>query len=138
MTPTLVLSLDKELIWGSFDHTTDDAFLRRYPDPRAVVDRLLAVLDEHEVPATWAVVGHLFLDSCVRGLDGRAHPELPRPSYRWYPRDWFERDPCTDARRSPLWYGPDIVDAVLGRKTLHEVACHSFSHIPYGDPGTNN
>jgi peptidoglycan/xylan/chitin deacetylase (PgdA/CDA1 family) len=133
--PAFVLSLDKELIWGSRDHTSEAEFARRNPDPRGVVRELLALLDRHEIPATWAVVGHLFLASCTRGGDGRAHPELPRPRHAWYARDWFADDPCSDRRRSPLWYGDDVLEMILGAKTRHEIGCHSFSHVVYGDAG---
>jgi hypothetical protein len=93
------------------------------------------MLEELEVPATWAVVGHLFLESCPRGHDGTAHPELLRPSFAWYPDDWFSRDPCTDRARDPLWYGDDIVDLILAARVPQEMASHSFSHLPYGDRG---
>ena len=135
MRPTFVLSLDKELVWGSFDHTSAEEWGRQNPDPRGVVAELLRLFDEYRIPATWAVVGHLFLRSCTRGPDGRAHPELLRPSYEWYPRDWLGVDPCTDRARAPLFYGDDIVDSILAAKTPQEIGSHSFSHIVYGDPG---
>jgi peptidoglycan/xylan/chitin deacetylase (PgdA/CDA1 family) len=133
--PTFVLSIDTELVWGSFDHVDPDRFSVRYPDLRGTISRLLAVLDDHRVPATWAVVGHLFLSSCRRGADGRAHPELPRPAFDWYRRDWFSLDPCTDRARDPLWYGDDVVDMILAARVPHEIGSHSFSHPPFGDPG---
>jgi peptidoglycan/xylan/chitin deacetylase (PgdA/CDA1 family) len=137
MRPTFVLSLDKELVWGSRDHTAAADFDRKYPDLRGVVRELLAVLDEYGVPATWAVVGHLFLSSCSRGEDGRAHPELVRPDYPWYPGDWLKTDPCTDRTRDPLWYGDDILDWIRAARTPHDVGSHSFSHVLFGDPGTS-
>src|SRR5687767_9232224 len=100
-----VLSLDTELAWGSFDHTPVAAFANRYPDLRGTIRRLLDLFERYELSATWAVVGHLFLDSCQRGGDGRAHPECLRPQYRWYPHDWLGADPCTDRHTDPLWYG---------------------------------
>ena len=133
--PTFVLSLDKELVWGSFDLMSAEEFAKRNPNPRGIVRSLLRLLDEREIPATWAVVGHLFLDACERGADGRAHPELARPSYRWYPHDWLGADPCTDRSRDPLWYGDDILELILESPTKHEIGCHSFSHIVFGDPG---
>jgi peptidoglycan/xylan/chitin deacetylase (PgdA/CDA1 family) len=132
--PTLVISLDKELIWGSFDHTSPEVFAARNPDPRGIVARLLRLLDEREVPATWAVVGHLFLSSCDRGPEG-PHPELVRPTHRWYRGDWLQADPCTNRAKDPLWYGDDIVEAILGARTPQEIGCHSFSHMVFGDPG---
>lgn len=134
MRPTLIISLDKELIWGSFDHTPPEVFAARNPDPRRIVVDLLRLLDEREVPATWAVVGHLFLGSCERGPHG-PHPELVRPRYRWYSGDWLQADPCTNRAQDPLWYGDDIVESILGARTPQEIGCHSFSHLVFGDPG---
>ena len=135
MRPTFVISLDEELIWGCFDHTRPEEFSRRHPDPRGLVRDLVALFDELEIPATWAMVGHLFLTECRRGDDGRSHPALARPNYAWYPRDWLGEDPCTSWTAAPLWYGPDLVDLVRGSTTPQELASHSFSHLIYGDPG---
>jgi peptidoglycan/xylan/chitin deacetylase (PgdA/CDA1 family) len=138
MRPTFIVSLDEELAWGSFDHTPASAFGARYPDLRGVVRELLAAFDEHGMPATWALVGHLFLSSCARGPDGRAHPELVRPEYPWRPGDWLSDDPCGDRESHPLWYGDDVLEMIRAAKVRHEVASHSFSHIVYGDPGTSD
>jgi peptidoglycan/xylan/chitin deacetylase (PgdA/CDA1 family) len=135
MRPTFIISLDQELIWGSFDHTAPDAFVANHPDPRGTVRALVELLEEFDIPATWAIVGHLFLGSCRRGDDGRAHPEIVRPKYSWYPGDWLRSDPCTDRSRDPLWYGDDILDLVQGARARQEIACHSFSHLVYGDAG---
>jgi peptidoglycan/xylan/chitin deacetylase (PgdA/CDA1 family) len=136
--PTLVISLDQELIWGSFDETTPGAFLAAHPDPRGTVRALIALFDELDIPVTWAVVGHLFLGSCSRGPDGQAHPEIVRPRYGWYPGDWLGGDPCTDRARDPLWYGDDVLDMIQAARARHEIGCHSFSHLIYGDPGCSH
>ncbi len=135
MRPTLVISLDQEFIWGSFDHTPPDVFARAHPDPRGTVRALVDLFEELHIPVTWAIVGHLFLGSCERGPDGRAHPEIVRPRYAWYGGDWLGADPCTDRARDPLFYGDDVLDMVQGARAGHEIACHSFSHLVYGDPG---
>jgi peptidoglycan/xylan/chitin deacetylase (PgdA/CDA1 family) len=131
VTATFILSLDTELIWGSFDHVTDDAFEAAYPDVRGTIERMLDILDRYEVPATWAVVGHLLLESCARGPDGRPHHDMPRPSFDWYPHDWYDRDPCTERVTAPLWYGRDIVQGIAGRGVGHEIGSHGFSHAPF-------
>lgn len=132
--PTLALTFDTELVWGSFDHTSPEEFERRYPDIRATIRSLIAMLETYEVAATWAVVGHLFLSSCRRSADGVAHPDLVRPRQRWRGGDWYAFDPCTDRERDPLWYGPDVLDLLQGARVPQEIGCHSFSHILYGDP----
>src|SRR6478735_5386173 len=96
MTGTFALTFDSELIWGSFDTLTPQRFVQRYPDVRRIIERTLRMLERYEVPATWAVVGHLFLRSCARDATGLAHPELVRPGQRWWPGDWYAVDPCTD------------------------------------------
>jgi peptidoglycan/xylan/chitin deacetylase (PgdA/CDA1 family) len=135
LRPTFVLSLDTELVWGSFDIFSPAKFDAFYPDMRKVIRGILQALVDQEMAATWAVVGHLFLSSCARGPDGRAHPDLPRPRLSWYPDDWFGSDPCTDRARAPLWYGDDVVDTILDARMPQEIGSHSFAHIPFGDPG---
>lgn len=135
MRPTFVLTFDTELMWGSFDHTPESRFARTHPDMRGIVSDLLTILEEQEVSATWALVGHLFLSACAKGSDGRAHSEIQRPTYSWYPKDWLAEDPCGNRVRYPLWYGDDIVDLILAARVPQEVGSHSFSHLILGDPG---
>jgi peptidoglycan/xylan/chitin deacetylase (PgdA/CDA1 family) len=132
---TFTLTFDTELIWGSFDQISPEVFARRYPDVRETIASVLRLLDDFEVSATWAVVGHLFLQSCQRRGSQLAHPELSaRPRQGSGTGDWYAADPCTDRRRDPLWYGDDILDALQATRTPQEIGCHSFSHAVYGDP----
>ena len=130
---SFALTFDTELIWGSFDHLTATEFERRYPDVRAIIKALVALLESYDVPATWALVGHLYLDRCERSNKGVAHPELVHPAQSWYDDDWFGKDPCSDRLRDPLWYGDDIVEALLRARGGQEIGCHSFAHALFGD-----
>jgi peptidoglycan/xylan/chitin deacetylase (PgdA/CDA1 family) len=132
--PTFLLTFDTELMWGSFDRLSEERFVARYPDIRGTIEAILDELDRYDIPATWAVVGHLFLDRCERGPDGFAHPELARATRSTSAEDRLRVDPCTDHRSAPQWYGPDIVDAILGARTHHEIGSHSFSHPIFDDP----
>jgi peptidoglycan/xylan/chitin deacetylase (PgdA/CDA1 family) len=132
--PRFLLTLDTELIWGSFHHMSVARFGEAYPDIRGTIERTLGLLEQYEIAATWAVVGHLYLDECHRDAGGAAHPEIPHPKQSWWPRDWFALDPCTDRIRDPLWYGPDVLDLLQGARVAQEIGCHSFSHALYGDP----
>lgn len=133
MKATFALTFDTELIWGSFDQMGPDTFARRFPDVRGTIAAILQLLDQYEVPATWAVVGHLFLSQCHRETAGLAHATLVRPRQSWRAGDWYAADPCTNLPRDPLWYGPDILDAIQAARTPQEIGCHSFSHVLYGD-----
>ena len=83
---TFLLTFDVELIWGVFfDAGWRRRALARWGPVREVFAEILGVLDRHAIPATFAFVGHLFLDRCERGPDGRTHPEMPRPRHRFFP-----------------------------------------------------
>lgn len=138
----LVVSADLELAWAW-------RYLTGAPDPLGIAlalaqrsrentPPLLDLFRSHDLPVTWATVGHLFLESCERD-GGRAHPELPRLRHfehdLWTFRegDWFDDDPCTDFRRDPDWYAPDLVDAIVAADPRHEIGCHTFSHADFSD-----
>lgn len=132
---TMVLSLDLELAWGQFDKLSVGELEAQSSEEREQIKRLLALLDRYKIPATWAMVGHLMLDSCVCDQGGHAHADIsPRPRFSWFPQDWFCFDPCTKASLAPSWYAVDILDWIRGTQVQHEIGSHSFAHIYYGDP----
>lgn len=120
---TVVLSIDAELAWGFHDLLNPPR--ERIAAARPAWSRLLSVLEEFSIPATWAIVGHLFLEECD-GLHA-GHPGSP---------DWFGRDPGGTAGEHDEWFGPDLVRAVRDSPVGHEIACHSFSHVLFGAPET--
>lgn len=125
------LSLDLELIWGTLDLFGPDGFRAACERERAeIIDRLLALLVEFEIPATWCIVGHLFLDRC----DGK-HRDIVRAKHEWFPKDWFTYDPGTDAARAPVFYGRDLVEKIRACPVEQEIGSHSFSHVIFGDKG---
>jgi peptidoglycan/xylan/chitin deacetylase (PgdA/CDA1 family) len=125
---TFLLTFDVELLWGLFfDERWRKRGLAKYGAVRAIFPRLLEVLARHEVRATFAFVGHLFLSSCER-VAGRTHPEMPRPRHDFFRGDWYDFDPGTDAGRDPLWYAPDLVRLVREASPAHEIGAHGFSH----------
>ncbi|RQG97109.1 polysaccharide deacetylase family protein [Natrarchaeobius chitinivorans] len=121
---SVVISLDAELGWGFHD-------LESPPDDRVEAGRrgwstMLELLDTYDVPATWAVVGHLMLESC----DGR-HDDHPAPE------GWFDRERSEWRHREDLRFAPDLVTDLLESDVDHEFASHSFSHVLFGDPKTD-
>lgn len=110
----VVISIDAELAWGYHDlETVPD----RIDDAREGWQSTLRLLEKHDVPATWAIVGHLFLDAC----DGRhtGHPLAPT---------WFS---CVPGQATPHddWHAPDLIEAVQSAEQDHEIGSHNFSHV---------
>jgi len=132
-----VISLDAELAWGNFDKGFTDAKLQDLHNTRDCITHLLNLLDKYQLFATFAFVGHLMLSKCDI-QHGVKHPDLIRPNFSWYQKDWFLEDPATDITTDPLWYGADILNAIRKAKPCHEIASHSFSHIIFGDKGCSN
>ena len=127
---TFIVSLDTELIWGHVAYLPSKVVsLMKNDDKkgRGCVDTLLNLFEKYHIPATWAVVGHLFLDHCEKE-DGIPHKDMPR-----FKEDWYSTDPCTDVRRDPLYYGRDIIEKILSNRIEHEIGYHSFSHVIFSE-----
>lgn len=112
---TIVISVDAELAWGSHDFETVP--VDRVRSARDGWALLLEQFDRYDLPATWAVVGHLFLDEC----DG-VHADHPSLS------GWFDADPGGTAAENPEWFGHGLVEAIRAADVAHDVGGHSFSH----------
>jgi peptidoglycan/xylan/chitin deacetylase (PgdA/CDA1 family) len=129
------ISLDFELIWGTVDLFGVENFREACELERSeVIDRLLELFTEYEIPATWCTVGHLFLDNCC-SEENKKHPGLVRPRHKWHADDWFTHDPCSDEENAPLFYGKSLVEKILNNTVRQEIGSHSFSHIIFGDEG---
>src|SRR5690606_8894522 len=88
----------------------------------------------YNIPITWATVGHLFLDSCKKG----DHDWMRRINHfddHWLfnKGDWYDYDPCTNYKKDPEWYAPDLIELILNSKVNHEIGSHSFSHLHFKD-----
>lgn len=124
-----VVSIDTEMAWGEAHRR--DAPPGDYGGERDAILGVLSTLERHGIGATWAFVGHLFLDRCNRP----AHPEVVRPDFAWLDGDWFDVDPCSSLDRAPAYYARDMVEAVRASSVPQEVGCHSFAHVMAGEPG---
>ena len=116
---TVVISLDAELGWGH--HDRPDPPRDRVENARQGWIRLLHTLDKYRIPATWAVVGHLFLDRC----DG-VHADHPAPD------GWFARETGEWRSRPELRFGFGLVHAIQRSPVDHEIGSHTFSHVEFG------
>lgn len=128
MPARFILSFDCEGKWGSADCLTTrhgrDLTVAKLADAyRAILD----LLDEYQVEATFAFAG-LFsqsstgfakLRSEVEALAKRA-PEYLRPALR-----------DIDQTAGDGWHGAALLDAVGAARTMHEIALHGVTHVPW-------
>jgi peptidoglycan/xylan/chitin deacetylase (PgdA/CDA1 family) len=119
-TGYFIFSLDTELGTGYFD--LDEARKRIFSADgsreRENISRILELLEEYQITATWAVVGHIFYEHCE---ECKICPILEwKGKYQSY-EDAYKT-------RHPLWYGADVIDMLLNQKMKHEIAFHGYSH----------
>jgi hypothetical protein len=114
-----VFSLDTELSTGFFDADEERSKLFS-PDgsrERKAIRRLLDLMDEYDIQATWALVGHLFYEKCE-------HCEIC-PVLDW--KGKYSSFDEAYGTAHPLWYGADIVKEILERDK-HEIGFHGYTH----------
>lgn len=138
----LLISADFELAWAwRYTKSSPDPLklaLDKAKKERENIPKILELCDFHDIPITWATVGHLFQESCKRER-GIAHGDLPKLKsfendyWRFNGDDWFEHDPCTNVIDDPEWYCPDLIRLILASSVKHEMACHTYSHIDCRD-----
>ena len=125
------ISLDFELIWGTLDLFGPEQFRRACEVERErVIDLLLDLFVEFEVPATWCILGHLFLDKC----SGK-HPNIVRAKHDWVNGDWFEHDPNENEHDKSIFLGRSLVEKIKNCSVQQEIGSHSFSHVIFSDDG---
>ncbi len=126
---TLVISLDFELAWGSFDHAYGPELLamaRWTHDEGGPL--LLDQLTRNGLSATWATVGLLMGE---RLEDAAALTPWKTPAGR----DWFSFVPVGATEESaPEWFAASFVRRLLAARPRQEVGFHGYSHVILGDP----
>ena len=122
-----IISLDVELAWGFILYSQHKVLASLRNDPqqgRGAIDWLLRLFQKYQIPATWAMVGHLLLDS--KSARDIVHPEMPQ-----FKEGWLDWDSYSSICSMPLYCGNDIISKIQVSRVKHEIGLHSFFHIPF-------
>jgi hypothetical protein len=128
---TVVISLDLELCWGSFDLSFNDELLKMGRWTHDIgVPSLLNHLMSNRISASWAVVGAMMGPSLpdVSGLPEVNFPHFSKPWFSYVPKDG-------DESTHPEWFGASLIKTILSAEPEQEIGFHSFSHVPFTQPG---
>lgn len=126
----MCISADFEMAWAF-------RYSKRKVDPikmaaleREHVPLMLSMFERYDIPITWATVGHLFLESCNNG-DHDWMRRIPHfdDHWRFMQGDWYDHDPYSTVSKDNAWYAPDLIEQILKSKVVHEIGCHTFSHM---------
>jgi peptidoglycan/xylan/chitin deacetylase (PgdA/CDA1 family) len=138
----LIIYADFELAWAwRYSKFMESSVL--YAEKLAITERnniptILDVCSEFNIPITWATVGHLFLNSCIREQN-LVHNDVKRIGYfendfwSYKNGDWYDTDPAGNVSNNPEWYCPDLIKMIKNNAVKHEIGCHTFSHIDCTD-----
>lgn len=133
----LLISADFEMAWAfRFSKNLSNMANEQGLLERSNIPLLIRQLENYNIPITWAIVGHLYLDKCLR-MNDVAHPEMIKPAHfknrnwQFSQGDWYNHDPCTNYIQDPAWYAPDLIKFILDSTVRHEIGCHTFSHIDF-------
>jgi peptidoglycan/xylan/chitin deacetylase (PgdA/CDA1 family) len=134
----VIFSADFEMAWAfRYSKINSPVAEQKGLKERDNIPKLLDLFEKYKIPVTWATVGHLFLDKCIRDENGLAHGDMLRPDYfenhNWLfnSGDWYMHDPCTTVESDPAWYAPDLIKQIFSYGINHEIGCHTFSHLDF-------
>jgi hypothetical protein len=125
--PTVVISLDLELSWGTFDLSFNENVMKMARWTHDVgAPNLLNHLTRNGLSATWAVVGAMMREALpdVSGLPEVKYPHFAKPWFSYVPRDGNEAT-------HPEWFGASLVEKIRSAQPKQEIGFHSFSHVPF-------
>jgi len=122
--PTVVISLDLELSWGSFDLGFDDNVRKMARWTHDVgAPNLLNISPATVFSATWAIVGAMMRRRFLTFRASRSPlSALLAPLVQLRSQDG-------DESTHPEWFGASLVDG-SERNSGAEIGFHSFSHVP--------
>src|SRR5579864_2661081 len=129
--PTVVISLDLELSWGTFDLFYNDDLRKMARWTHDIgVPHLLNHLTSNGLSATWAVVGAMMRPSLpdVSGLPEVNYPHFSKPWFSYAPKEGGELT-------HPEWFGASLVEMIQKAEPEQEIGFHSFSHVLFEWPG---
>lgn len=128
----LIISADFEMAWAWRYTKTGSNHIKKGQIERMNFPAIINILEQYDVPITFATVGHLFLEQCQKS-DHDWMSRIPHFDDHWKftKGDWYDHDPYSGVKDAPEWYAPDLVQMILDSKTKHEVGSHTFSHIDF-------
>lgn len=121
-----IISLDFELHWGIFDHTSVAAYQSHLDQVPQIIDRLLELGDRYGVHYTFATVGFLFADSKAQ-LKEFSPKNAPAYAHEHYSPYRLFSSIGDNPQSDPYHYAPQLIDQIQ-QQGIHEIGTHTFSH----------
>ena len=126
-----VISLDFEMMWGCIDHRSVEDYGDNVAGVWEVVPRMLSLFREHQIHATWGIVGLLArnsMDECEKSRPEKLpqYKKAVLSTYNHYEsaRDWPAK----------VLFARELIDEI--RQTPdQEIGSHTYSHYYCAEEG---
>lgn len=122
-----IISLDCELMWGLRHKRTIETYGEKLLGARRVFPKIIKAFEEHEIRATFAIVGFLFASSKE---ELRLFSPSNRPNYssaNLSPYGDYMKLVGDNEAIDKYHFATELID-ILQKYPNHEIASHTFSH----------
>lgn len=126
-TGIFTISLDFELHWGVSDHRTIESYNANLKYTPQVVEQLLRVFEEHELEATWAIVGMLFCENKESLTAYVAENDRPGYENRSLSNYRLVHEVGQEEETDPYHFALSLIQKIAQTKG-QEIGTHTFSH----------
>ena len=123
----MVVSLDFELMWGMFDKVTKESYGENLEGVHEVIPKILEVLKNNDIHATWATVGMLM--SANKSELMSLTKDLTKPRYNNQELSAFEHLSKADIEETDSCYFARGLVKQIAETPNQEIASHTFSHF---------
>jgi peptidoglycan/xylan/chitin deacetylase (PgdA/CDA1 family) len=123
-TGAFTISIDFELYWGVRDTRSLDDYHERLDGVRQAIPRMLSLFEQHDIHATWAVVGFLFCHDRDEALSAAPSERAGYENRALCPYRYLEQSTDLVER---YHFAPALVE-LIAATPQQEVASHTFSH----------
>jgi hypothetical protein len=124
-----IFSLDTELSVGFFDYDRErhEIFSKDGQRERGSIRSVLSLCEKYNIAATWAIVGHIFYESCE--YCQRCPIQAWKGKYQSYEEAY--------GTAHPLWYGADVIQNILSSPQPKEIGFHGYTHQVFTESKMN-
>lgn len=124
--PSLIVSLDFELMWGMRDVRTKEGYGRNILGAREAIPHMLDAFEDAGIRATWATVGALFCEDREELL-GSIPDERPTYADARLSSYAYLDEVGDNERADPYYYGYSLIRRI-GQCPGQMLGTHTFSH----------
>ncbi|HET8885507.1 MAG TPA: polysaccharide deacetylase family protein [Salinimicrobium sp.] len=120
-----VISLDFELVWGLFDLIDFSKYENYFSSTRKTIPKILSAFEEHEIHATWAVVGMLFNENWT---EWEKNMPTITPDYSSKQLNAYKfGQRMKSAKKDEAFFAPSLIRQIQKIKG-QEIGTHTYSH----------